>query len=364
VDHRAQVLVAMKTAPFYSVLLFAIGAVFIATPVHAATLIAQQDDQSDTSQSFAAINVGSMWVKATSTTGFSNLYLTSFVFKYINTFNVDTIVNTSPIFSLQYFPTTACSGAHATYNSGNGPPYPTFPADGDTSSVKTVTVDLTRYAFPAATSGVQCIILVTGSNTFKGNGNKLASKSGVSYYLLYGNNGIDWSAITFPVIFDPTAAGIAASSTLWGAYASSSALTASCATGNVFGDAICSAFQYLFVPNPNVLNQWSQLPQTIEGRFPFSWVASTTDIFSGFTASSTDNFIDVRYDFAGSQMSTSSVLALPNILPSLTVFATSTIEAYLSPATWSLIQSLIATALWLAFGLDVFYTVRNSMHRV
>lgn len=162
--------------------------------------------------------------------------------------------------------------------------------------------------------------------------------------------------------------GYATSSSLFSGNTASTTLeqlSLDCALGgNLFSQGICVAFSYLFVPPASVLNQWAAFPQYAETRFPFSWVASTTAIFSGFSASTTSNFITVSYDFAGTNMSSSSVLSLPRILPTLTVFSSTTIETYLSPTTWSLIQALIAASLWLAFGLDVFYTVRNSMHQV
>lgn len=162
--------------------------------------------------------------------------------------------------------------------------------------------------------------------------------------------------------------GYATSTSLFSGQTATDTLTAlagQCSqTGNIFAEGLCVGFSFLFVPPATVLNNWAAFPSFVETRFPFSWVASTTQIFTGFTASSTSNFITVAYDFGDSQMSSTSPISLPKILPSLTVFSTSTIEAYLSPSTWALFQSLIAAALWLAFGLDVFYTVRNSLHRV
>jgi len=174
---------------------------------------------------------------------------------------------------------------------------------------------------------------------------------------------IPFQNLYFPAVFSTSSAAIAASSSLWASMTLASS-TLSCQTGNIFSDGLCAAVSYLFLPNPNILNAYAGLPFLIQTKFPFNWVASTTAIISGMSASSTANMIELKYTFAGSQISSSSPLALPNILPSQTVFSSSTIETYITPSQWAFFQTLIAAAIWLTFAADVFFTVRNKMHTV
>jgi len=175
---------------------------------------------------------------------------------------------------------------------------------------------------------------------------------------------IDFSQYYTPLVFSTSSSAIAASSSLWGAFASTSVLTATCNTGNLFGDALCTAFSYLFVPNPNVLNQYAGLPGVIETRFPFSWVVGVQSAFNGLTASSTANMIDLEFDYPTMGIGTSTPLGLSAIAPKIEVFGTSTIEKYIGSTYWALFQTLISLAIWLTLTADVFFTVRNSMHRV
>jgi len=180
-----------------------------------------------------------------------------------------------------------------------------------------------------------------------------------------GSIPIDWAALYTPVVYSSTTAAIATSSALWSTLALASS-TQSCNSGNIFTDGLCSAGTFLFIPNPQILQSYADLASTtIPSKFPFSWLFGVSAAFSGLSASSTANMIAVTLPFHTLGVGSTTPLGLANIVASdVGAFSTTTIQTYIPATTWALFQSLIALAIWLAFAGDVFFTVRNQMHRV
>jgi len=172
---------------------------------------------------------------------------------------------------------------------------------------------------------------------------------------------IDWSAITFPTVYSTTSPAIAASSSLW-ANLDLASTTLQCATGNIFTDGLCTAFSFLFVPDPNTLNNYTTFTAMLETKFPFSWMYQVQTAITGLTASSTSNFQTASLNLAS--LGVGSTTAIGNILPDVDVLSTTTIEKFMPSGMWSSIQALIAAALWLSLGLYIFYEVRGLLHRV
>lgn len=172
---------------------------------------------------------------------------------------------------------------------------------------------------------------------------------------------LDWGAISFPLVYSSSTAALATSSGLWNSLELAST-TVQCDSGNIFEDAMCASMSYLFTPNPTVLAGYGNLPTFIETRFPVSWAVGLQQAWSTGAASSSSNFIVVGMDFAGTGIGTST--AFGNFLPNATILSTSTIEKYITPGQWAYLQFLIAAGLWLTLGADIFFYVRNHMHRV
>jgi len=147
--------------------------------------------------------------------------------------------------------------------------------------------------------------------------------------------------------------GLSASTTL-------AALQGQCSTsGNIFAEAFCIAGAFLFVPDPTLLNKWSQLPDSIQLRFPFSWIASIMSTWQALAASSTDNSPSLSYNLR--DLGIGSTTPMGNILPNTVVFSTSTVETYLSPGILSALKTLAGVAILLVFVADVFFTSRNLL---
>jgi len=170
------------------------------------------------------------------------------------------------------------------------------------------------------------------------------------------NSSINWGAYSSPLIFSTSSQAIATSSPLWGQLSTSSISVCDDA-GNIFSTGICVAFSFLFLPNPDVLTQWSQLPQVIYTKFPFSWIVGVQTEFSSLAASSTANLPTYSYDLHA--LGIGSTTAIGNILPTYTGFSSTTVLTYVSPALWSIGQTLIGATLWLLLGFDIYSTVRR-----
>jgi len=168
---------------------------------------------------------------------------------------------------------------------------------------------------------------------------------------------IDFSKLYFPAVYSTSSAAITASSSLWGAFASSSQLIQTCNSGNIFGDAICQAFSFLFVPNPNVLNSFVSLPSVAATKFPFSWIYGVKDEFSSLAVASTTAMTSLSYNFHN--LGIGSTTPMGNIMPNFEVFSKNTIETYISPTLWNTFQTLIAAGMWLAF---VWYEFNRARH--
>lgn len=96
------------------------------------------------------------------------------------------------------------------------------------------------------------------------------------------NTNINWSAIYTPLVFSTTTAAIAASSSLWGAFATTTQLLTVCNTGNLVIDTSCSVFAYLFVPNPELISGLVAIPGSLGQKAPFSFITSVQSLINTF----------------------------------------------------------------------------------
>jgi len=130
-------------------------------------------------------------------------------------------------------------------------------------------------------------------------------------------------------------------------------------SGNIFSYGICVAFSYLFLPSPQVLNEWGTLASTSAQHFPISWFYEVRDAFSGITASSSTM---TEFEFSMHDLGLGSTTAIGNVLPDATIFSTSTITHFMPAGVWVAIQALMAAALWLGLAADIWFTSRNLFH--
>jgi len=175
------------------------------------------------------------------------------------------------------------------------------------------------------------------------------------------SSAIPWESYSYPLVFSTSSQAIATSSGLWDSL-STTTMPSCVNAGNIFSEGLCTVFVFLFVPNPNVLNEFMSLPTLINEKFPFSYATGFYSAFNGLSASSTDNFLSVSINFHDIGMG--STTPFGNFVPNLTVLSTTTILTYITQSQWDFVQLLIAGGLWLMLAFDIFFTVRDKLHKV
>lgn len=174
----------------------------------------------------------------------------------------------------------------------------------------------------------------------------------INWSLLETAGPIDWTALQY----------VATSSSLFSDSTTTLELLAERCddSGNIFSRGLCYAGTFLFVPNPSVLDSYAELPRTIGEKFPFSWVYTVADTLTSLSASSSTTTISVDMSAAG----IGSTTAIGNILPNFTVFSYEVLTEFMPAGVWDAIQALMAAALWIALGLDVYHTIRKRHSHV
>jgi len=324
--------------PFLSLLMGALGAIFTALPVHADVVLTSQVNTG------TVIYNGTGWTQ-TLGTGLQGEDIKVAMDVLSNSGTVSTSVRIECFTESTY--TTNCAGS--------------WPLNPDAAvDVSARAVYTWEWAALTLNPAYYYRLKVDTAYNVKWYGTPLATL----YYVVSAVTAIDWSAIYTPFVYSTTSAAIATSSGLWNSVNVASS-TPQCNTGNFFSDGICGAFSFLFTPNPEIMQSFAGLPGLMETKFPFSWVVGVQNTFAGLTASSTSNMIALTLPLHTLGVGSTTPLGLANIVAAdVTAFSSSTIETYIPAGTWALFQTLIGMAIWLAFAGDVFFTVRNQMHRV
>jgi len=131
-----------------------------------------------------------------------------------------------------------------------------------------------------------------------------------------------------------------------------SAFASSTGIGATIGNGLCVSLGYLFIPAEGSFTQFQQIPESINGRFPFSWIGNMRTILEGANASSSDNFINLGINFG----TTTQKLGFT----SLTIISTSTLDKYFPSTMRTAAKTLIATALYLGLA----YAIYRQLHGI
>lgn len=154
--------------------------------------------------------------------------------------------------------------------------------------------------------------------------------------------------------------GTATSSSLFsGQFASSTLddLAEQCSeSSNIFAEGLCMAGVYLFIPQPSTLDQFGTLKQTLQEKFPFSYVFDVTDQWQTLSASSTLNAPVMIIGFEDFEIGTSSPLGLSNIAPNWTFFSSTTAQQYAPDWFFPFMRNIIG----LVF---IWGTISHIFHR-
>jgi len=173
------------------------------------------------------------------------------------------------------------------------------------------------------------------------------------------NNPVNFGQIYFPTVYDPNAQAIAASSSLWQSidFASS---TVQCASGNIFSNALCSTFTFLFLPDPNITNQFLGLvstssPTSLSNRIPFSYFYDSVTILSGLQASTTQM---VTWTIPFASLGLGSTTPMGNVLPNVTILSSTTITYWIGIDKWEELQTLLIAVLYLGMAYGFWRQAR------
>jgi len=123
---------------------------------------------------------------------------------------------------------------------------------------------------------------------------------------------------------------------------------------NDFGNAMCQALGYLFVPTPESLQQYEDIPALLQNDVPFSYYFDVQSIWQNSVASTTDNFAKFSIDFTSIDFASSTPMG--HILPSGSVdfLSSTTMSKYLPAGMHSTLFTLMRAAIWVTLMLVVY----------
>jgi len=128
-----------------------------------------------------------------------------------------------------------------------------------------------------------------------------------------------------------------------GTYATSTGFFSDIANGVTYG--ACTAFAFLFVPNQDTLQDFHNLSSTTQSKIPFSYGYDIATIFSGLTASSSQNF--PTYSIGLNAIDFSSSTAMGPIFPtSLDFLSSTTINRFLPAGMHDILYSFAIFVIW------------------
>jgi len=113
----------------------------------------------------------------------------------------------------------------------------------------------------------------------------------------------------------------------------------------------------LLIPSGNVFSAYTRIPDLLAEKFPFSYINSMGETWTGLVASSTENAPNLEFELQG--LGIGSTTPLGNILPNVTVFSTTTMTQYFPEETFDLLKNLASFALIIGLFTHIFFSVRN-----
>jgi len=111
------------------------------------------------------------------------------------------------------------------------------------------------------------------------------------------------------------------------------------------GTCFVSVLSYIFIPNPAILNQFSDLQVQLATKIPFSYVYSIENAVNNIALStSSESFPLISIPLSSVASST-----VTGVIPDIEM-TTSTISTYLTPTFHNALYALLVAAIWLNVG--------------
>lgn len=125
-----------------------------------------------------------------------------------------------------------------------------------------------------------------------------------------------------------------------------------------FSLGLCQTGVFLFVPNTYAVGQFTNIPNQLSVRFPFSWFVGTgSAIIDTVTSTTTNNFPGYTIDLQS--LGIGSTTPMGNILPKFTFLSTSTVSTYLDDSKREALLFMVSCGLWLGFIWGCYVTIRD-----
>lgn len=125
--------------------------------------------------------------------------------------------------------------------------------------------------------------------------------------------------------------------------------------GTDIANALCQVTGYLFVPTPASLQQFSGLTPEMQQRLPFSYAYGLNNLYSGLTASTTDNMQSFSINNLGAFASSS---AFASVVPqSIGILSTTTISKFYPDPIRVSMLFLASSAIWVILMLSIYHRI-------
>jgi len=119
----------------------------------------------------------------------------------------------------------------------------------------------------------------------------------------------------------------------------------------------CNVSVFLFVPSPQSIDGFFSKLSSFENRAPVSWIYDVREIYTGYVATTTDNFPALTIDVGTSSLA--SVLGSSD----LELLSKDTIDHFLPSGVLSALKVLISIVIWLGAIGFVYRQVSGIWHK-
>lgn len=131
--------------------------------------------------------------------------------------------------------------------------------------------------------------------------------------------------------------------------------------GSTIANGLCVVFGYLFIPTQQSISQYSGLGDDLSQKAPVSYVTGLAPAWESLSASSTLNV--PTYAAGYHDLGIGSSTALGNILPNFDALSSTTIQKDAPSGTFATLRALLAVAIVVTFGVDIFFSIKRELRK-
>lgn len=121
-----------------------------------------------------------------------------------------------------------------------------------------------------------------------------------------------------------------------------------------FGKGLCNVTTFLFIPSQSVLDDGTDLYQTVQTKIPFSYIAEIQGIINNVGSGTPASIPDIK-------IQTSPSSSLPNL--NVSIFSSTTIASSTSRTGFSTLRTLANVLLYVGFAVMLYNTAVHLAHK-